>query len=94
VRTLVILAAIYWGFKLFSRYVAPFILKRMMGFVAKKAEQNMRNQSFNGFGGPGGASNNPFGGQNEDPPIRQTKKKQPPRNYDGVGEYVDFEEVD
>lgn len=89
-RTIFILVAVYWGFKLFSRYVAPFLMKRLFGFVAKKAEQNMRNQGFNGFNGYGGSK----GPSAEEPDIKQTKNKQPPKNYDGVGEYVDFEEVE
>ena len=93
VRTLVIIFTVYWGFRLFSRYVLPWLLKRLMFFVGKKAQENMRSQGFNpqGFGGQ---TEEPVSG-NEKVTIKKTQpQKSGNKNIDDVGEYVDFEEVE
>ena len=92
-RTLVIIFTVYWGFRLFSRYVLPWLLKRLMFFVGKKAQENMRSQGFDPSS---------FGGQYEEPvsgdekvTIKKTQPKQSgAKNMDDVGEYVEFEEVE
>ncbi|MFT4753492.1 MAG: hypothetical protein ACI9GM_001490 [Salibacteraceae bacterium] len=92
-RTLFIIFAIYWGFKLFARYVFPWVLRTFMGYLGKKAQENMRNQGFDtsGFKNP----------QQEDVSddgkvsIKKTKsQKSPAKSFDDVGDYVDFEEVE
>lgn len=93
VRTLFILIAIYWGFKFFGRYVMPWVLKNFLGYLGKKAQQNMRNQGFDTSG---------FQNFNEEKvkddgkvSIKKTKSQQSPaKSFDDVGDYVDFEEVE
>ena len=92
-RTLFILIAIYWGFKLFGRYVMPWILKNFLGYLGKKAQQNMRNQGFD----PSGFQNFQEEKVADDGKvsIKKTKsQKSPTKSFDDVGDYVDFEEVE
>lgn len=92
-RTLFIIIAIYWGFKLFGRYVLPWLLKTFMGYLGKKAQQNMRNQGFDtsrfqSFKEEQVSDNGKVS-------IKKTKsQKSPTKSYDDVGDYVDFEEVE
>jgi len=93
VRTLAIIFTVYWGFRLFSRYVLPWLLKRLALFVGKKVQDNMRSQGFNqqGFGGE---YEEPVSG-NEKVTIKKTQQqKSGTKSMDDVGEYVDFEEVE
>lgn len=92
-RTLVIIFAVYWGFRLFSRYVLPWVLKYLMAFIGKKAQENMRSQGFDmgGFGKP------PEETVKDDGKVsikKTTVNKKTDLNLDDVGEYVDFEEVE
>ena len=92
-RTLVIIFTVYWGFRLFSRYVLPWLLKRLMFFVGKKAQENMRSQGFDPSS-CGGQTEEPVSG-NEKVSIKKTQaKKSKSKNMDNVGEYVDFEEIE
>jgi hypothetical protein len=92
-RTLFIIFAVYWGFKLFARYVLPWFLKLFMGYLGEKAQENMRKQGFDTSG---------FQNSNEEKVaddgnvfIKKTKsQKSPTKSFDDVGDYVDFEEVD
>lgn len=92
-RTLFIIFAIYWGFRLFARYVLPWLLKTFMGYLGKKAQENMRNQGFDASG---------FQSSKEEPVsdngkvfIKKTKsQKSSTKSFDDVGDYVDFEEVE
>ena len=79
VRTLLIFAAIYYGFKLFSKYIAPFLLKR----AASKFEEKIRNQQ---------KPEDPEGEVGET--IIAKKPGSSKTSNDSVGEYVDYEEVD
>lgn len=92
-RTLFILFAIYWGFRLFARYVLPWVLKTFMGYLGKKAQENLRNQGFDTSG-----FQNPYEekvSDNGKVSIKKTKsQKSSTQSFDGVGDYVDFEEVD
>ena len=93
VQTLVWIFGIYWGFRLFSRYVLPWLLKRLAMFVGKKVQDNMRSQGFNqqGFGGE---YEEPVSG-NEKVTIKKTQQQgSPKKSMDDIGEYVDFEEVE
>jgi len=92
-RTLLIILAIYWGFRLIGRYVLPWVLKNFMGYLSKKAQENLRNQGFDASG---------FRNYNEENvsdngkvSIKKTKsQKSPSKSFDDVGDYVDFEEVE
>ena len=78
-RTLAIIFIIYYGLKLFSRYVAPILLKR----AATKFEEKVRNQQ---------QSSEPKGNVGET--IIDKKPRSNKGSNDDVGEYVDYEEVD
>ncbi|MGB0807177.1 MAG: DUF4834 family protein [Salibacteraceae bacterium] len=92
-RTLFIIFAVYWGFKLFARYVLPWFLKTFLGYLGKKAQQNMRNQGFD----PAGFQNfqEDKVADNGKVFIKKTKsQKSSTKSFDDVGDYVDFEEVE
>lgn len=78
-RTLAIIFIIYYGLKLFSRYVAPILLKR----AATKFEERVKNQQ---------QPSEPRGKVGDT--IIDKKPKSNQRSNDDVGEYVDYEEVD
>jgi len=92
-KFLLILLGIYLGFRIIGRYFLPSIMKWLMGYLGKKAQENMRSQGFDP---------SQFGGQYEEPvsgdekvTIKKTQsQKADTKNMDGVGEYVDFEEVE
>lgn len=92
-RTLFIIFAVYWGFKLFGRYVLPWLLKNFMGYLGKKAQENMRHQGFDTSGFQNAQQDNVS--DNGKVSIKKTKtQKSPTKSFDNVGDYVDFEEVD
>lgn len=92
-RTLFIILAVYWGFKMFGRYVLPWLLKTFMGYLGKKAQENMRARGFDTSG-----FQNPNEEQvSDDGKVsikKTTSQKSGSKNMDGVGDYVDFEEVE
>ena len=79
IRTLLIFAAIYYGFKLFAKYIAPFLLKR----AASKFEEKVRNQQKP-------AEEERKVGET----VIAKKPGSSKTSNDNVGEYVDYEEVD
>ena len=90
-RTLFIIIAVYWGFKLFSRYVLPWVLKKIMEYVGRKAQENMNSQGFSNY------KEEPVKG-NEKVSIKKTNPKPASKtskqsSKDDLGEYVDFEEI-
>ena len=92
-RTLLIILAVYWGVRLFSRYVMPFLMKYFLGYLGKKAQQNMNARGFDTSGFQS-QQEEPVSG-NEKVTIKKTASKQAPKkSMDGVGDYVDFEEVE
>ena len=83
-RTILIIALVYYGIKIFSRIFAPFLLK----YAAKKAEQRFGDQ-FGQF----------QKGQKQDPQKREgeiTIDKIPntKTSNKNVGEYVDYEDLE
>lgn len=78
-RTLLIFAAIYYGFKLFAKYIAPILLKR----AATKFEEKVRNQQ---------KSEDPTSKVGET--VIDKKPGSSKTSNDNVGEYIDYEEVD
>jgi len=85
-RTLLILAAIYYGFRFLFRVVVPYLLARWV----RKAASNMQQQQYSGFG------------KSEDVSVDKGKvsisKPNPKSSSKGEsdadsGEYIDFEEV-
>lgn len=90
-KTLIIIITIYWGFKLFSRYVLPYLMRFFLTYLGKKVQNNMRNQGFQGSNYNQSqeqqTSDNVYVKNSSKTQAKSTK-------LDGVGEYVDFEEVD
>ncbi|MCD4772868.1 MAG: hypothetical protein K8R41_05735 [Bacteroidales bacterium] len=72
---------IYYFFRLFGRYIFPWLLKRFMKNIQNKYQQNTENTS---------AKKKKNGEVNIDH-IPKDKKK---REDDDFGEYIDFEEID
>jgi len=82
IRTILILALIYYAFKIIGRYVFPLILKKMMGKVEKKFnEQQHRNTS----------NQQPV---KEGETVIDKTPNQAKKTNDQVGEYVDYEDVE
>lgn len=92
-KLLLILFGIYLFFRVLGRYFMPFIMKWFMGYLGKKAQENMRARGFDTSG---------FESQREEPVSgnekvtikKTTTQKSANKSMDGVGDYVDFEEVD
>ncbi|WP_341214530.1 DUF4834 family protein [uncultured Wocania sp.] len=83
-RTILIIALVYYGIKVLSRIFAPFLIK----YAAKKAEQR--------FGGQFGQFQ---GKQQQETPKREgevTIDKMPNTKTSSkdIGDYVDYEEVE
>lgn len=92
-RTLVIIFAVYWGIRLFSRYVMPFLMKYLIGYLGKKAQENMRARGFD----PSGFQNQyeePVAGNEKVTIKKKTTQHPQKKSMDDLGDYVDFEEVE
>ena len=80
IRTLLIIAIIYYGIRLFTRYVLPLLVDKGIKNMQQKMQEQQRN-------------NNRSGRREGEVTIEQNKNNQ--RNSSqNQGEYVDFEEVD
>jgi hypothetical protein len=81
IRTIIIIVAIYFALKLFTRYVLPLILENKI----RQMQQNMNERSRN--------HNN--GGKKEgEVTIDYNAPNKNKSRSQNEGEYVDFEEVD
>jgi hypothetical protein len=78
-RTIFIIFLVYYGFKLFAKYLAPFLLKR----AATKFEEKVRNKQ---------KPRDPEGEVGETIIAKTAGSKK--TSNDSVGEYVDYEEVE
>lgn len=82
VRTILIIIAVYYAFKIIAKIFMPLFLKS----VASKFEQKMKDQANKGTP------------QDKDYKVGETtidkKPQQTKGSNDSVGEYVDYEEVD
>ncbi|PWH82438.1 DUF4834 domain-containing protein [Algibacter marinivivus] len=83
-KTILIIALVYYGIKVLSRIFAPFLIK----FAAKKAEQRFGEQ-FGQFGSQHRKEAPKKEGEVTIDKIPNTKAS----NKD-VGDYVDYEEID
>ena len=87
-RTIVIIALFYYGFKLLTRYVFPFLLKR---WVNKKMGQ-FQNQGQQQYKDAQQAKE--FAKQHEgEVKIKARGNKSEPETKD-IGDFVDYEEVE
>ena len=82
VRTLVIIFLIFWGLRLISRYILPWLGR----WAIKKAGQHMQDQA-NSYQKRGNSGEQVL---RDDGEIKISKSK--PRPDDG--EFVDFEEIE
>lgn len=80
-RTILIILAVYYGFKILSRLFAPLLLK----YIAKKAEQK-----FGGSFQQGSQQPNP----KKEGEVTIDKVPNIKTSNKNVGEYVDYEEID
>ena len=81
IKTIAILVLVYYAFKFFSRYIAPFFLKKVIDNVEKKyKEQQQQNQR-----------------QDENVKVGETVIDKKPskikESNKDVGDYVDYEEL-
>lgn len=79
-RTILIILTFYYVFKLISRYVLPFFLKRYINKVQDRARQQYQNQQ------------EPTVKVGET--VIDKKPLNTNQSNNKVGEYVDYEEVD
>jgi len=80
-RTILIIALIYYGFKIVMRFALPFFVKRFMGKVERKFQEQQGNQS--------NKRPTKVGETIVDKTPNSDKK-----SNDSVGEYVDYEEIE
>ncbi|MGB5417895.1 DUF4834 family protein [Algibacter sp.] len=83
-RTILIIALIYYGIKILSRIFAPLLLK----FAAKKAEERFGDQ-FGQY-----QKKQQQEPQKKEGEITIDKVPQTKTSNKNVGEYVDYEEID
>lgn len=89
-RTIAIIVLVWYGFKMLTRYVFPFLLKRFVDKKMEQFQQQGQNQGQAGFNNEKQAKE--FAKQHEG----EVKIKSAPHKTEteGFGEEVDFEEVD
>jgi len=83
-RTLLILALFYYGFKLLARYIFPLFIKNFI----KKAQENMNRQQ--GYVDPEKAKQHEGEVKIKTNTQSKTSEDSPKQE---LGDYVDFEEV-
>ena len=81
IRTLLIIAIIYYAFRFLARIFAPILLKRMMNNMQQKAQQHNNQQQKSAS-------------TKEGETVIDRKPNATNQSKDSVGEYVDFEEID
>lgn len=87
-RTIIIIFIIIYGLRILSRYVFPFLLKRWMN---KKMEQ-FQNQAQSQFKEQQKAQQ--FAKEHEGEVKIKARGKHDKPESDGLGEFVDYEEVE
>ena len=80
-RTLLVLAAVYLGFRLVFRYLIPLLLARFV--------KNQQSKFYDQFGGQNQETSNDPEGK-----VRVKTKSKPSNSKKDLGEYVDYEEVE
>ncbi|MGG8497800.1 DUF4834 family protein [Tenacibaculum sp. TC6] len=79
-RTLLIILLVYYAVKFVVRLFAPYLIKKAVDKVQKKAQQQYNNQKETTV--------------EEGKTVIDKKPTQNKQSNDSVGEYVDFEEID
>lgn len=80
-KTIAIFIIIYYALKFFSRYIAPFFIKKMVDNVEKKFKEQQQNYE-----------DTPKGNVGETVIDKKVPAKKESNN--NVGDYVDYEDVD
>lgn len=80
-KTLLILILIYYGLKILMRFLAPFLIKKVVDKMHKKAKEHFGNQQQKTT-------------VQEGETVIDKKPKTTKQSNKDVGEYVDFEEVE
>ncbi|WP_299008179.1 DUF4834 family protein [uncultured Tenacibaculum sp.] len=80
-KTILIILLVYYAIKFLARLFAPYLIKKAVDKVQKKAEQQFRNEQQ--------ASDVEVGKTVIDKKPNTTKQ-----SNNSVGEYVDYEEID
>lgn len=80
IRTLVIIIAVYYGFRLLFRYLIPFLLGRFINKQQKKY--------YDQYQGKTGYS------KDEEGTVKVKSKSSNSQKNDDLGEYVEYEEID
>ena len=89
IKTLLIVLFFYYGFKVLSRMVAPFLMR----YAAKKIQDKFKDQMGQHMRGSGfGQQDNPK--KEGEVHVRSKKSSKDKINSDSVGDYVDFEEIE
>ena len=87
-RTIVIIALFYYGFKLLTRYVFPWLLKRWvnkkMGQFQNQGQQQYQNQQ----------QEQDFAKEQEGKVEIKSRGKKSDSETKDMGDFVDFEEVE
>lgn len=76
-KIILIIVLVYYGFKFLSRWLIPFLIKRFIDKMAKRANQFNRQEPD----------------IKEGETIIEKKPKTPKKTNKNVGEYIDFEEL-
>lgn len=79
-RTLLVIITFYYLFKIISRYVMPFLLKRFINKMQHKAQQQQNNYQQPNV--------------KEGETVIDKKPTKSNQGNNSVGEYVDYEEID
>jgi hypothetical protein len=79
-RTLLVIVTFYYLFKIISRYVMPFLLKRFINKMQNKAQQQQNSHQQSNM--------------KEGETIIDRKPQKEGQSNNSVGEYVDYEEID
>ena len=82
-RTILIILLIYYGLKILSRLLAPYILKHLSKKVEKRFGQQFGDQFRNQQASP-----------KKEGEVSIDKMPKQPQTNKKVGEYVDYEEID
>ncbi|WP_243643664.1 DUF4834 family protein [Tenacibaculum sp. M341] len=80
IRTILILLFIYYAFKFLAKLFGPYILKKAVNKMEQKARKQYQQDN----------KNNVKVGET----IIDKKPKSHQQSNNGVGEYIDFEEID
>ena len=78
-RTIIVIAAIYFAIRLFTRYILPVILEKKLKDIQKEMEKHRRQQSDS---------------RNEGNVTIEYEKRKRADDNTNEGEYIDFEEIE